>query len=192
MSDPIFRAIAMVRDRLIRVVDLLQADDVPFAVCGGWAVAGWVATIDEDATRTTKDVDILLRRADFDRAKSAMEKGGFCFAEVQGVPMFLDGPDGKPKRGVHILWACERLRSDDAMPAPDIEPQETDALHPFPRVGLEGIVRLKLMAWRDHDKASLYDMIEVGVLEDAMVQWYDGELAKRLQFLFDNPEVNLG
>ena len=41
MSDPIFRAIAMVRDRLIRVVDLLQADEVPFAVCGGWAVAGW-------------------------------------------------------------------------------------------------------------------------------------------------------
>jgi len=25
-----------------------------------------------------------------------------------------------------------------------------------------------------------------------MVPWFEGELAERLRFLFDNPEVNLG
>jgi len=192
LSDPIFRAIAMVRDRLIRIVDLLQDGDVPFAVCGGWAVAGWVATIDEDATRTTKDVDILLRREDLPRATEAAAKGGFHYAEVSGVPMFLDGPDGTPKRAVHIIWANEIVRPKDQMPAPDIDPQETSESHPFPRVGLEGIVRMKLIAWRTHDRAHLYDMINIGILTESMVPWYKGELAERLQFLFDNPEVNLG
>ena len=87
MSDPVFRAIAMVRHRLIRIVQLLQDGGVPFAICGGWAVAGWVAEVDEDATRTTKDVDVLLRREDLERANAAVAKGGFEFAEVHGVPM---------------------------------------------------------------------------------------------------------
>lgn len=192
LSDPIFRAIAMVRDRLIRVVDLLQSGNVPFAVCGGWAVAGWVATIDEDATRTTKDVDILLRREDLPRATAAVEPGGFHFAEVDGVPMFLDGPDGRPKRAVHIIWANELVRPADKAMTPDIEPQATSDSHPFPRVGLEGIVRMKLTAWRTHDRTHLYDMVNIGVLNESMVQWYEGELADRLQWLFDNPEENLG
>ena len=182
----------MVRDRLIRVVDLLQAGEVPFAICGGWAVAGWVATIDEDATRTTKDVDILLRRGDLERATAAVEAGGFHYTEVNGVPMFLDGPQGTPKRAVHIIWANEVVRPGDEMSAPDIEPQAISDSHPFPRVGLEGIVRMKLIAWRTHDKAHLYDMITIGLLTESMVQWYTGELADRLQWLLDNPEENLG
>jgi hypothetical protein len=192
LSDPVFRAIAMVRDRLIRIVDLLQEGGVPFAVCGGWAVAGWVATIDEDATRTTKDVDILLRREDLPAAIEAAAKGGFHYAEVAGVPMLLDGPDGLPKRAVHIVWANEIVRPGDSAATPDIDPQETSDSHPFPRVGLEGIVRMKLTAWRDHDRTHLRDMINIGILTASMVEWYEGELAERLQFLFDNPEVNLG
>lgn len=192
MSDPSCRAIALVRDRLVRVVDLLQAGEVPFAIGGGWAVAGWVATIDEDATGTTKDVDILLRREDLDQATAALGKGDFRFAEIDGVSMSLAGPEGTSKRAVHIIWANEIVRPKDQMPAPDIEPRESSASHPYPRVGLESVVRMKLTAWRDHDRTHLRDMIGIGILTEPMVQWYDGELEERLQFLFDNPEENLG
>ena len=38
----------------------------PYALVGGQAVALWVATKDPAAVRTTKDVDILLRRQEMD------------------------------------------------------------------------------------------------------------------------------
>lgn len=41
------------------------------------AVAAWVSRVDESAVRNTQDVNILLRRADFDRAKKALEAAGF-------------------------------------------------------------------------------------------------------------------
>ena len=52
-------------ERLLRkVAGALDAAGVPYAVVGGNAVAAWVMTVDEGAVRATKDVDILLRRAD--------------------------------------------------------------------------------------------------------------------------------
>lgn len=35
-------------------------------------------------------------------------------------------------------------------------------------------------------------MIKIGVLKESIVEQFDGVLRKRLQFLFDNPEENLG
>ena len=43
---------------------------VPFALVGGQAVVLWVATRDPAAVRTTKDVDLLLRRSDLARPRS--------------------------------------------------------------------------------------------------------------------------
>ncbi|MGA1393901.1 MAG: nucleotidyltransferase family protein, partial [Phycisphaerales bacterium] len=192
MSDPVFRAIAMVRRRLIRIVRLLEEGGVPFAVCGGWAVAGWVAEIDEDATRTTKDVDVLLRREDLERANAAVAKEGFEFVEERGVPMWLDPEDPRPKRAVHLVFANEITRAGDPLPAPDIEPNFTSASHPFPRVGFEEILRMKLLAWRTHDRAHLYDMVNVGLLKPEMVERFEGVLRERLQFIFDHPETSLG
>ena len=192
MSDPVFRAIAMVRHRLIRIVQLLQDGDVPFAICGGWAVAGWVAEVDEDATRTTKDVDVLLRREDLERANAAVAKGGFEFVEVHGVPMWLDPEDPRPKRAVHIVWANEITREGDPLPAPDIEPTHVSESHPYPRVGFEEILRMKLLAWRTHDRAHLHDMVNIGLLKPEMLDRFDGVLRERLQSIFDNPETSLG
>lgn len=192
MSDPVFRAIAMVRQRLIRIVRLLQDAGVPFAVCGGWAVAGWVAEVDEDATRTTKDVDVLLRRRDLERANAAVAKGGFEFVEAGGVPMWLDPEDPRPKRAVHLVWANEVTRAGDPLPAPDVEPNFTSASHPFPRVGLEEILRMKLLAWRTHDRAHLHDMANIGLLTPEMLGRFEGVLRERLRSILDDPETNLG
>ena len=57
-----------VTDRLHRIVNALEREGVAYALVGGQAVALWVATKDPAAVRTTKDVDILVRREDLPRA----------------------------------------------------------------------------------------------------------------------------
>jgi hypothetical protein len=64
-----------VKQRLRRATGALDAAGVPYAVAGGNAVAEWVGRVDEDAVRNTRDVDILLRRADLPAAKAALGGG---------------------------------------------------------------------------------------------------------------------
>ena len=63
-----------VKERLKRSTAALERAGVPYAVAGGNAVAEWVGRVDEDAVRNTRDVDILIRRADLPAAKAALER----------------------------------------------------------------------------------------------------------------------
>src|SRR5207244_10199492 len=67
------RAVQKVQERLERTATTLEQAGIPYAIIGGNAVRAWVAQADEAAVRTTRDVDILLRRADFPAAIIAME-----------------------------------------------------------------------------------------------------------------------
>src|SRR5205814_10364166 len=101
-----------VKERLRRATKALDDAGVPYAVAGGNAVAEWVARADEDAVRNTRDVDLLIRRADFPAARAALEAAGFVYGQVLDVDIFLDGPQGRPSAGVHILYAGEQLRPE--------------------------------------------------------------------------------
>jgi hypothetical protein len=65
-------------DRARRFSDTLRAANIPFAVCGGLSVMAWVETRDPGCARSTKDVDVLMRRAElrerFDRAYNEAER----------------------------------------------------------------------------------------------------------------------
>src|SRR5690348_4592983 len=93
--DRMERAVAKVRERLLRATDALNQAGVAYAVVGGNAVASWVATIDEGAVRNTRDVDLLVRRADLPSITAALEKAGFVGGDLLDVVMFRDGPQGK-------------------------------------------------------------------------------------------------
>ena len=108
--DRMERAVAKVRDRLLRATAVLNQAGIPYAVVGGHAVASWVATIDEGAVRNTRDVDVLVRREDLPAVAAAFEKAGFVRADVLEVTMFLDGPHAKPSESVHLLF-CRRKGS---------------------------------------------------------------------------------
>src|SRR6266436_547592 len=75
--DRMERAVAQVRERLLRATAALNQAGVPYAVVGGNAVASWVATVDEGAIRNTRDVDLLVRRSDLPAITSALEQAGF-------------------------------------------------------------------------------------------------------------------
>src|SRR6202051_68529 len=89
-----------VKERLRRATHALDVAGVPYAVAGGNAVAEWVGRIDEDAIRTTRDVDLLVRRADLPAARAALEGAGFVYHHLLDIDTFIDGPQGKPSRGL--------------------------------------------------------------------------------------------
>src|SRR5882724_1695333 len=98
--DRMERAVAKVRERLLRATSALNQAGIAYAVVGGNAVASWVATVDEGAVRNTRDVDVLVRRSDLPAVTAALEQAGFIHDELLDVVMFRDGPAGKPSEAV--------------------------------------------------------------------------------------------
>jgi len=174
-----------VQERLKRSTAALEQAGVPYAVVGGNAVAEWVGRVDEDAVRNTRDVDILIRRADLPAVKAALEPAGFVYCHNSGVEMFLDGPEGRPTQAVHLLFAGEKVRADAAAIAPDVTDSEPAA--EFRVVSLHVLVQMKLTAFRLIDRVHLRDLIGVGQIDQTWPAQLPAELAARLQQLLDNP-----
>jgi hypothetical protein len=173
-------ALGDVTARLQRICRALEQASVPFALVGGQAVALWVASRDPAAVRTTKDVDILLRREDLPQARAAALSAGMDYFEVLGVGMFLDREDPNPRHAVHLVWAGERVRPEYELPSPTAA--EREELSPgLPVVALAGLVRMKLLANRDQDRVHLRDMIDVGLISREILDTLTPELAKRLE-----------
>jgi GrpB-like predicted nucleotidyltransferase (UPF0157 family) len=180
------RAVEKVRERADRATKALDAGGVAYAVVGGNAVANWVSRMDEGAVRNTRDVDILIRRDDLEAAKAAMAVAGFVHAEVAGVDLFIEGPNGKPSEGIHLLFAGERVKATDPVPAPAVE--ESERTPTFQVIALDALVRMKLVAYRLKDQVHLQDMVRVGLIDDTWPDRYPPELAERLRAVLANPE----
>ncbi|MFV2068335.1 MAG: hypothetical protein ACC645_15305, partial [Pirellulales bacterium] len=111
-------AVEKVRERLARSAAALESAGLPYAVIGGNAVAAWVSTVDPGAARNTVDVDLLVNRTDFNAVESVLTAAGFVHHELMGVHMFLDGPEGRPRDAIHLLFAGEKVRHEYHAPAP--------------------------------------------------------------------------
>ena len=173
-----------VEDRLERIAKALTTANVPFALIGGQAVRLWVGRIDKGVMRNTKDVDILLDRKDLPQATLAAETVGMEYLRTYGVDMFVDKAEPLPSESVHIVWANEKLRASDLAPAPPIEARQL--LQPErPVVELESLVRMKLVAYRLHDRTHIRDMIHVKLIDESLIDRLPHELAVRLRAVFE-------
>jgi hypothetical protein len=179
-------AVEIVRERLRRTAAALEQAQIPYAVIGGNAVATWVSEVDVAAVRNTRDVDILLRRADLERAKEAMAAAGFIYRHVKSIDMFLDGPGARARDAVHVIFAGEKVRPEDPVPAPDVTESKVTAT--VRTVSLEALLRMKLVAFRDKDRTHVRDMIDVGLIDATWCARLPPTLAQRLQTLLDTPE----
>jgi len=184
--ERMIRAVEKVRDRLRRAAQALEAAGVPYAVVGGNAVAAWVSRVDEAAVRNTQDVDILLRRADLERAKVALAAAGFVYRHAARIDMYLDGPGARARDAVHVVFAGEKVRPEYVCPAPD--PAETEQQSEMRVLTLEALVRMKLTSFRDKDRTHLRDLIDVGLVNATWPARLPPGLGARLQELLDNPE----
>jgi hypothetical protein len=180
------RAVERVRERMHRAALALKGAGVPYAVIGGNAVAAHVGRVDESAVRNTPDVDILLRRVDLEAAKAALTNAGFVYRNLQGIDTFLDGPAAKARDAVHIIFAGEKVRSVDSVPAPEIG--ESEATPSYRVVALESLVRMKLTSFRLKDRVHMQDMIDVGLIDESWLPRLPVELSSRLKELLDKPE----
>jgi hypothetical protein len=185
--DRMERAVAKVRERLLRATGALNQTGIPYAVVGGNAVASWVATVDEGAVRNTRDVDILVRRSDLRAIRAALEDAGFVGDELLDVVMFRDGPAGKPSEAVRLLFTGEKTRSGDVLPTPVTETVVDPAN--FRVVSLESLVTMKLMSNRTIDRAHLRDLIGVGLIDTSWLPKLPPDLAARLQHILDTPDA---
>ncbi len=184
--ERMIRAVEKVRDRLLRAAAALNKAGVPYAVVGGNAVAAWVSRVDEAAVRNTQDVDILLRRSDLPAATDALSSVGFIYRHVKSLDIFLDGPNASARDAVHIVFAGEKVRSENPVVAPDVlESEETET---FRLVTLDALVRMKLTAFRDKDRTHLRDLLEVGLIDASWCNQLPIPLAARLKELLENPE----
>jgi hypothetical protein len=184
--DRMERAVNRVRERLLRATQALNAAGIAYAVVGGHAIASWVATVDEGAVRTTRDVDLLVHRADLPAITIALERVGFVADELLGVVMFRDGADGKPSEAIHLLFVGEKTRPDHVLPAPAIDTVSDPA--DFPVLRLDLLILMKLLSNRDKDRTHMRDLLGVGLLDAALVPTLPPPLNARLQDILDTPD----
>jgi len=115
-----------------------------------------------------------------------MERAGFIYRHAKGIDMFLDGPGAKARDAVHVLFAGERVRPEDALPAPDVT--ESEDIRHFRTLRLEPLVRMKLTSFGDKDRMHLRDMIDVQLVDESWCTRYPPELSARLKELLERPE----
>ena len=183
-------AVQAVRERALRATAALERAGIPYAVAGGNAVAAWVSRVDRAAVRNTQDVDILVRRADFDAVKAALESVGFVHATDHATDMdvacFIDGPGGSPRDAVHLLFAGEKVRESYPLPTADVT--ERERADDYQVVALEALVRMKLTSFRAKDRMHLRDLIDLGLVDASWLPRCVPEHAARLQQLLDDPD----
>ena len=181
------RAVENVRKRLLRAARALEAAGVQYAVIGGNAVAAWVARVDEAAVRNTQDVDILLARDEFDRARKGLEEAGFVYRHTAGMDIFLDETGGKARDAVRVVFAGEKVRPEYEAAAPAVA--DSEQLAEGVRVlGLDALVRMKLTSFRRKDQVHLLDLMGVGLVGEETLAGLPPMLADRLRELLENPD----
>lgn len=177
---PHFMAVERVQQRLRRVTSALDAAGIRYAVVGGNAVAAWVGRVDPGATRATKDVDLLVRRADAPGITATLGALGFAREDLRGLVLFLDPAEPSRRSGVHLVWAGERVRPSYVIPAPAVEEAVRDP-EGFLVLDLAALVRMKLTSFRDIDRVHVADMLAVGLIDKAVRGTLPPELLQRLQ-----------
>lgn len=179
-------AVDAVRERACRITAALDQAGIKYAVIGGNAVAAWVARVDIEAVRNTKDVDLLIRREDFEQAIAAAQSVGFVHQNVAGIDLFLDGPEGSVRSAVHIIYASEKVKDDYLLPAPDVT--ESELGDGFVVVTLDALVRMKLTSFRLKDKVHLLDLLGVGLIDESWCDRFPPRLSARMREMIESPD----
>lgn len=167
--------------RLRRVTAALDSAGIRYAVIGGNAVATWVSRVDPAATRTTKDVDLLVDRATLPAVTRAFEELGFRREDLRGLVLFVDPEEPSRKSGVHLVWAGEKVRPSYVCEAPGLEESVHDRAAGFWVLDLPALVRMKLTSNRDIDRVHVRDLLEAGLVTEAAALRLPETLRARLQ-----------
>jgi hypothetical protein len=141
-------------DELHAIAGALHAESIPYAVCGGIAVTA------HGATRSTKDIDIVVARAHLAAALAAVAPLGYS---IQAAPMaFSEGtPSERHVQRVNKIVGAEHLMLDlliaEAAYAGVLDDRVEVVLPagPITFVSLATLLRMKRLAGRPIDLADI-------------------------------------
>jgi hypothetical protein len=175
-------AMDRVERRLKQSTAALDAAGIPYAVVGGNAVASWVGRVDPGGTRTTKDVDLLVRRADVERVSAALTTVGLQRNDLRDLVLFIDPEEPSRRSGVHLVWAGERIRPSYSVLSPMVA-ESVRSPEGFLVIDLPALVRMKLTSFRDIDRVHIRDLLSFGLIDDGVRASLPEELRGRLKHL---------
>lgn len=175
-----FDAMDRVARLLNKVTKALDRAGIPYAVLGDNAVAAWISTVDPEATRASRDIELLTDRSHLAEMEAAVRKIGLDMVEVLGVTMFVDRKHPSPKSGVHILFANERVRPEYEHPTPQLA-DSIRAKSGFVVVDLPALVAMKLQSFRLKDQTHLIDLKSVGLITPDVIAQLPADLRDRLK-----------
>jgi hypothetical protein len=180
-------AMERVERRLREVTAALDAAGIAYAVCGGNAVAAWVARVDPAATRATKDVDLLVKRDDEPHIARVMGSLGFERRDLRRLVLFIDPEEPSTKSGVHLVWADTLIRPNYPAPSPGVGESVRDP-EGFLVLDLPALVRMKLTSFRDIDRVHIADLRDAGLIDDAVRSQLAQTLRDRLDQVARDPD----
>lgn len=173
------QAMERVERRLREVTAALNKAGIRYAVIGGNTVSIWVAKSDPAATRTTKNVDLLVERSDVDRIAEILSGLGFRREDPCSLILFIDPDEPSRKSGVHLVWAGQKVRTTYEHPAPTLDEAVMDP-QGFLVLRLEALVRTKLTSFRPLDQVHIADLFGVNLITDKVRDSLQLDLRKRL------------
>lgn len=159
----------------------LAAGNVPYELVGGRAGLVHVEEKDPSQSMLTRDVDLMIRRADMDRVIAIAAERGFRFRHAAGPDMLLYGDSESARNSVHLLFSGEKVRPSQATPNPDISPV-LKSIHGEDVSGtpLADLLRMKLSSWRLKDQVHVQVMDAAGLITPLVEHSLNEELQARL------------
>ena len=143
------------------LIAALNAEGVPYALCGGLAMAV------HGYPRATKDIDLLIHPDDLPQIEAVVTKAGFD--APGGTLTFKHGTPEETKVVRYTKFQdTEYLTLDLLVVTPVFESvwasRQTAAVSEmdFQVVSREGLAKMKTLAGRSQDKADLEKLAEIG------------------------------
>lgn len=148
-----------ITEEFTAIIDAMNAEQIPYAVCGGIAVVLY------GGTRLTIDIDMLIREEDLDRTKAVVARLGFT---IPGGAITFKAGTSEEQRLFRVskVEGEEFLTLDLMLVTPFLGEawnSRIDVKHgerPITVIGREGLRTMKLSAGRDKD---LLDLKEIGI-----------------------------
>ena len=167
---------------LHKITDILVSAKIDHELIGGLAVLIHVEEANPEHATLTRDVDLMVRRADLQRIKTAAAANGFHFRHAAGVDMLLYGDASSTRNAVHLIFSEEKVRPTYSDATPPIEP-ERKQIHgkEVMVIPVVDLVRMKLTSFRLKDQVHIKALEAAGLITPKVENALTPELAARLK-----------
>ena len=157
---------------------LFSSGGLEYRIAGGLAAYLYIEEREPDAGRLTKDIDIVVRRADLQKIAKAAASFGLQHRQYAGVDMLVRPDQPSARRAIHLVFAGEKVRPEDPEPIPELGISRR--IRELRLIPLASLIRMELTSFRLKDQTHLKDLDEAGLITPDAEVGLSPILAERL------------